>query len=165
MSNPFYTMLIGLPASGKSTHRKLIEDENKYNHYDYYVYSSDDLIVNYAESIGKTYNDVFQDYIKEATSISESLLDDAFSKNKDIIDDHTNLSIKTRKKKLQKIPSHYVKSAIILLTPDHDEWNRRLSNRPGKTIPKHVLESMVNSFSIPTHDEGFDNIICWGKNE
>ena len=43
-------------------------------------------------------------------------------------------------------------------TPDADELAKRLSNRPGKTIPAHVMRSMIENFDMPTEDEGFTEI-------
>jgi hypothetical protein len=40
-----------------------------------------------------------------------------------------------------------------------EEWNRRLDSRPGKTIPAHVLSSMIEHYEVPTEAEGFDKII------
>ena len=34
----------------------------------------------------------------------------------------------------------------------------RMANRPGKTIPDSVIESMMDSFVRPVLDEGFDTV-------
>jgi predicted kinase len=48
--------------------------------------------------------------------------------------------------------------AVVFKTPPREELDRRLANRPGKEIPKHVLASMIKNFEIPTEEEGFKEI-------
>jgi len=43
-------------------------------------------------------------------------------------------------------------------TPEHEELMRRLTSRPGKEIPDHIIASMISSFEMPTEDEGFKEI-------
>jgi gluconate kinase len=50
----------------------------------------------------------------------------------------------------------YYEIKAIHRRADYDEHMRRLENRPGKTIPKHVLLSMQANFQVPTEAEGFE---------
>ena len=43
-------------------------------------------------------------------------------------------------------------------TPDRDELDVRLSGRPGKHIPKNVIDSMIASWEEPSLEEGFKEI-------
>jgi gluconate kinase len=47
--------------------------------------------------------------------------------------------------------------AVVFLTPDRSELDVRLSGRPGKHIPKNVVDSMIAGFEMPTEEE-FDEI-------
>jgi predicted kinase len=149
---PKFYMLIGVPASGKSTWRK----ENA-GHAE--IISTDDIIDHRAASMGLTYNDVFKDTIKEATRLANDHAYKAFRMNKDVIWDQTNLTAKSRKPKLAYVPNDWEKIAVVFLTPEDAEWQRRLASRPGKSIPQHILMGMRDSIVMPTEEEGFHEII------
>jgi predicted kinase len=150
---PIFLMMVGLPASGKSTLVDILKGPNDV------VLSTDNWLENYAKNIGRTYNDVFTK-MPEAFKAAEMHmgydLQDAIARGSDIVWDQTNLYPKTRKAKLAKIPKHYEKICINVVTPDPDEWERRLRSRPGKIIPQHVLDSMSKSLVYATPEEGFD---------
>lgn len=150
MSNLY--MLVGVPGSGKSTWLKNIGVPN----FNCMVVSSDYYIDQYAEEHGKTYSEVFAEAVGWATQMMEEDLEFAIENDLDIYWDQTNLNAKTRMKKLAKIPFSYKKIAVVFPVPEREEWLRRLDSRPGKTIPRHILENMLKSFEMPTTDEGFD---------
>jgi predicted kinase len=152
---PKLYMLIGAPGTGKSTwvaHQKLDWSRTA-------LASSDGHIDQYAKSLGKTYSDVFQDYMGTATQLMMNDITDAIDKDYDIIWDQTNMSAKARKRKLKMIPSHYEKYAVVFELPNETEHARRLASRPGKNISADIINNMVNSFNMPTTGEGFDHII------
>jgi predicted kinase len=148
---PKFYMLIGVPASGKSTWRKANAGHAE-------IISTDDIIDHRAASMGLTYNDVFKDTIKEATRLANDHAYKAFRMNKDVIWDQTNLTAKSRKPKLALVPEHWEKIAVVFLTPDDAEWQRRLASRPGKSIPQHILMGMRDSMVFPDPEEGFNRI-------
>ena len=156
MNDLVYIMLIGVPASGKST---FIEEYLMYDSGDYMLYSSDHHIMDYAEGMDKTYDEIFPDFIKDAIREADSWRDFALRENLDVIDDHTNLTVNTRAKRLQVIPDKYTKIGLVFDIPEPLEHQRRLNSRPGKTIPGSVMTGMINSFMPPSYSEGFD-IIC-----
>jgi gluconate kinase len=47
---------------------------------------------------------------------------------------------------------------VVFPTPDRNELDVRLSGRPGKHIPKNVVDSMIAGFEMPTEEEGFVQI-------
>ena len=145
---PTIYMLIGVPASGKSTWVEKHKD-------DALIVSTDDLIEAYAADNSKTYNEVFKEQIKIATKIAMEHAQAAFASDQDVIWDQTNLSKKSRKSKLAMVPEHYCKKAVFFATPPEEEWQRRLNSRPGKSIPAHILDSMVEMLEMPELDEGW----------
>jgi len=149
-------MLIGVPASGKST---WVEEFTKRNNC--IVLSTDNYIQSLAEHKNLTYDEVFEHAIKEATAELKRELAWALKYGMNIIWDQTNLTPKSRRSKLGMIPGHYHsdyhKIAVVFPTPAFAEHARRLE-RPGKTIPAPVLKSMIEQFTPPTLDEGFDEI-------
>ena len=165
MSKPICTVMVGLPAMGKST---LVEGERAiYKGIDFpvFVYSTDDLLEAAAKDLGSTYDEVFETMIKSVTEAANASLDVAVKKRQDIIWDQTNLGAKKRAKIINRMrqAGYQVRcDCIVPPEPGHFDdlkvWKRRLENRPGKTIPQHVLSNMWESYAEPTVDEGFDMI-------
>lgn len=149
---PKIYMLIGVPGSGKST---WVQDQDWAK--DIPVVSSDRFIDAEAKRQGKTYNEVFNDYVKIATRLMENQALICQANNLDIIWDQTNTSAKSRKNKLSMLPA-YEKIAIVFRTPEAEEHARRLANRPGKAIPDSVMQSMIANLQEPTEEEGFSEI-------
>lgn len=154
---PELVMLCGIPCSGKSTY------VNKLRDYEYWensvVLSTDNYIEEQAKRLGMTYNEVFQDCIDEATRQLEMSFVRAKEEGKRIIWDQTNLSIKTRKKKLTKVPSIY-KRTVVWFQVDLEEALKRNGTREGKFIPESILKRMYHQFEVPTLEEGFDFVSC-----
>lgn len=152
-----FIMLVGLPGSGKST---WTGNERFRRWPNIVVISTDDYIERMAAKEGKTYTQVFDKYIKEATRQMEVDLLDAVSKRRDIIWDQTNLTVKSRKNKLSKIPDCYLKRAINFKCRK-DVLGTRLEQRfqsTGKFIPAEIMESMGRSFQAATTAEGFEQV-------
>lgn len=147
-------MLIGIPGSGKSTwflNQKF--DDNTI------LISSDFFIESYAKLYEKTYDQVFNDVKNLSIKKMNELLLDSINQSKNIVWDQTSLSVKSRRKKLKKIPNYYKKIAVVFTIPSADELKKRLSQRPGKTISPKLIQSMISRFEMPTVQEGFDEII------
>ena len=145
-------MMIGVPGSGKST---WIANQNWIQ--DCVIVSTDNLIEAEAERQGKTYNEVFKDYIDTATGMMREQVAAAVAEGRDIIWDQTNTVAKSRKGKLTLVKG-YRKIAVVFAVPEPAELEQRLAGRPGKTIPGHVLDTMIKGFAVPTEEEGFDEI-------
>lgn len=145
-------MLIGVPGSGKSTWISNQEWSK-----DCAVVSSDRYIDEEANRQGKTYNEVFKDYVNIATRLMDNHVLVAQANGKDIIWDQTNTSAKTRKSKLAKL-NDYEKIAVFFKTPKASELTKRLASRPGKNIPWEVMTNMINGLEFPTNEEGFSDI-------
>lgn len=145
-------ILIGVPASGKSTWRfgkSLTHD----------IISTDDIIEEIAMDYGFTYNEAFNSLIKFAEKVMWSEFDYSIAADNDIIIDRTNLT-KARSRFIEPLKkAGYKVTAVVFPIPEKDEWERRLNSRTGKSIPKDVIENMVKSFQFPELYEGFDEII------
>lgn len=145
-------VLVGVPGSGKSTWVANQEWAK-----DCVYVSSDNHVEAYAKSVGKTYSEVFDEYITTAVKLMFSDAESARDAGKDIIWDQTSTSIKARKKKLNMLPK-YNAIAVVFPTPDATELAKRLASRPGKEIPSEVMKFMTDSLVVPTEDEGFEEI-------
>lgn len=159
MSKPICTVMVGLPAMGKST---LVEGMYKS---DTFIYSTDNILERIADQLGKTYDDVFEKHIKSATEEAGINLAYAIKEHRDIIWDQTNLGVKKRKNiinRMKKAGYQVRCDCIVPFEDDYDDnkevWAERLASRPGKTIPENVLYNMMDSYVRPTIEEGFDMI-------
>lgn len=155
MSHPTFTMLVGLPGSGKSTYAAGLTGDFTY-------LSTDALVEARAAELGLTYNDVWPDYIGEASRIIDEDFRAAVKARRSIVWDQTNLSPKKRRRVLSQLPKEYHKVCRVI-TVNEDLRQERLLRRPGKTIPAHVDKSMRESFVYPDKAEGFDLIVVHGE--
>ena len=144
--------LIGVPGAGKSTWIKN-QDWAK----DIPVVSTDNFVEYYAKQQGKTYNEVFKEYMPIAVRLMANQALVCQANNLDVIWDQTSVSVSSRKKKFNTLPK-YEHIAIVFATPDQEELAKRLASRPGKNIPDHVMKSMIDTFVMPTEEEGFKEI-------
>lgn len=145
-------ILVGVPGSGKST---WVNNQEWAKNCAYI--STDKIVEEYATSQGKTYTEVFEDYMPTAVTLMSSQVQLARQQGRDIIWDQTSTTVVTRKKKFRMLPDYY-HIAIVFPIPDKEELTRRLNSRPGKIIPADVVESMIYRFQTPTEDEGFKEI-------
>lgn len=147
-------VLVGVPGSGKSTWIKNQEWAK-----DIPVVSTDRFIETYAEQQGKTYNEVFDEWMPKAVKLMANQVHICKANNTDIIWDQTSTTIGARRKKLNMCPEYY-KIAVVFKTPDEEELQRRLNSRVGKAIPENVMRSMKDQLNNepPTLEEGFNEI-------
>lgn len=152
---PTLYMLVGVPASGKST---WIETQN-FDPETTVILSTDKYIDVEAARQNKTYSQVFSSYVKRATAIMNAGLKMAVKDKMNIVWDQTNVTAKARAKKLEQVPSNYRKVAVFFPTPEANERQRRLASRPGKIIPPNVMLAMSSTLEMPSVDEGFDEVV------
>jgi len=144
--------LVGVPGSGKST---WVDSQ------DWALtcakVSTDKWVEIYAKEVGRTYSEVFTDFMPTAVELMAKEVVAAREMNRDIIWDQTSTTVVSRAKKFRMLPD-YEHIAVVFKTPEQDELKRRLKGRPGKVIPKRVIETMIESWEDPTEEEGFTQI-------
>jgi predicted kinase len=144
--------LVGVPCSGKST---WVDNQ------DWALpcakISTDKWVEIYAKEVGRTYSEVFVDFMPTAVDLMAKEVIAARELKRDIIWDQTSTTIASRKKKFRMLPD-YEHIAVVFETPEHKELVRRMFGRPGKDIPDHVIASMIAGFEMPTEEEGFTEI-------
>lgn len=155
---PKCTILVGVPASGKSTWFSKNKTATMA------PISTDNIIEFMGSLFGFTYDQIFSDSIKLADKIMWKRLEWNAERSNDVVIDRTNLTAKSRKKFIDYLkPYGYEFEAVVFPLPgtiefSEEEWFRRLDSRQGKTIPNAVLASMVNSAQMPSEEEGFTKI-------
>lgn len=145
-------MLIGVPCSGKSSWHC---DQEWLQHAAYI--STDIYVEEYAKNMGKTYSEVFQEVMPKCVEYMTGDVIHAREAGRDIVWDQTSTSIASRAKKFRMLPEYHA-IAVVFRTPSRDELDVRLSGRPGKHIPKKVIDNMIQNWEEPTLEEGFKEI-------
>jgi predicted kinase len=145
-------VLVGVPGSGKST---WIQNQDWAGNC--VTVSTDAFVEQEALRQGRTYNEVFDDYMPTAVKLMADQVVEAREAGQDIIWDQTSTTVASRKKKFKMLPNYYA-VAVVFPTPEPAELERRLAGRPGKNIPWNVMQGMISGFKTPTEEEGFDEI-------
>ena len=146
--------LIGVPGAGKSTWIK-----DQIWALGLTVVSTDAFVEDYARAQGKTYSEVFTDYMPTAVDLMAEQVIRARELGHTVIWDQTSTTIASRARKFNMLPD-YEHIAVVFRTPEHKELVRRLSSRweSGKIVPEHVVASMIAGWEEPTNEEGFKEI-------
>lgn len=140
-------MMIGLPASGKSTiAEKISKSEGAI------IVSSDEIR---KELLGDINDQSKNNLIFETV---EERIKFCLANNQDVIFDATNINYKKRRAFLQRMRSLYSFEAIaILIATPYEECLIRNVQRERK-VPEEVIKKMYYSFYVPQYYEGFDYI-------
>lgn len=144
--------LIGVPASGKSTWIK-----DQIWALGLTIVSTDVWVEDFAKRMGKTYSEVFTEYMPTAVNLMADQVVLARKQSHSIIWDQTSTTIKSRARKFNMLPN-YEHIAVVFRTPDIDTLKERLASRPGKEVPWEVVQAMIDNWEEPTEEEGFKEI-------
>ena len=144
--------LIGVPGAGKSTWVAAQEWALICSHV-----STDKWVEIYAQEVGKTYSEVFADFMPTAVDLMAKEVVVARELKRDIIWDQTSTTVKSRARKFNMLPD-YDHIAIVFPTPDLDVLKQRLASRAGKEVPWEVVQGMIDNWEEPTEEEGFKEI-------
>jgi predicted kinase len=151
---PKLWVLVGVPGSGKTT---WIANQTWDMSKTAFI-STDDHVEAHAREQGKTYSEVFDEYMPTAIARMTEQVYAARASGKDIVWDQTSTTIKSRARKFRMLPEY---EAVAIVFPDlpDEELRRRLQSRPGKVIPQRVIYQMREHFEMPTLTEGFKEVI------
>jgi predicted kinase len=144
--------LIGVPCAGKSTWIK-----NQVWALGLTIVSTDAFVEDYARAQGKTYSEVFKDYMPRAVELMAEQVVRARTLGHTILWDQTSTTIASRTRKFNMLPD-YEHIAVVFTTPDIAVLKERLASRPGKEVPWEVVQGMIDNFEMPTLEEGFKEI-------
>lgn len=156
---PTFTVLVGLPMCGKSTWtaQNIMEGD--------VILSLDGIM----EEAGKMFHGIDNDYemcyrtvdVKLIKRIYNDRFDLAIKERKNIIVDKTNLTVKTRRRLLARVPREYRRIAVTfnwdMLVLEERNQQRRITH--NKFIPASVIKSMSEQYVAVGSDEGFNTII------
>ena len=149
---PKLYMLVGVPGSGKSTWINQQDWADQCS-----IVSTDRYVEEHARQQGKTYGEIFEEYMPIAVRLMTNQVLIAQANHRDIIWDQTSTTQTSRAKKFRMLPEYYA-IAVVFPTPEPEELARRLASRPGKTIPPEVIARMIADWEEPDLSEGFKEI-------
>lgn len=141
-----FIMMVGLPASGKSTiAEELSIKENAI------IHASDELRKElFGDENTNDKNDVlFQELHKR--------IKNDLSEGRNVIYDATNIDSKRRKAFLQEIKGLNVFKKCILAVKPYEECVAQNASRE-RSVPEYVIRKMLLNFTIPQWYEGWDDI-------
>ena len=145
-----FTMLVGLPSSGKSTFAEKLQRIYGNGTTETVIVSSDSYREkNYGkEEIQGNNNKLFEEIHNDILKY--------LSEGKNVIFDATNLIRKFRVSIVQRLPKEVIKECIVIAT----SYGRCLerNNLRERKVPVNVIDRMWKSFQIPSFTEGFDMI-------
>lgn len=147
MEETRFMMLVGLPASGKSTFAKEV------------IEGRDDIVYLSSDEIRKEiYGDEnIQDNPARIFKLMEGRTKQAFKDGKHVIYDATNVSRKRRRGLLQQLPKNIHKTAVYFATDFNVVKNQNSSRE--RVVPQEVIDKMYKTLQVPIYSEGWDNIV------
>ena len=143
----FAIMLVGLPASGKSTYAEKLA-----KHVNVEIISSDTIR---AELTGDINN---QDRNNEVFEIVYRRVEEALHEGKNIIVDSTALKVDYRKKFVEICKKFEVFCIVWEITSSVKTCLRRNTKR-DRQVPEDIILQMAESYELPQLSEGFDMIV------
>ena len=144
--------LIGVPAAGKTT---WLRSQNWITDMEYV--STDYHVHTYAKEQGKTYSEVFKEFMPRAVELMAKEVIAAREAGRDIIWDQTSTTVKSRARKFRMLPDYW-HVAVVFQTPAIPVLKERLALRVNQPIPWEVVQGMLDNFEMPTNAEGFAEI-------
>lgn len=147
---PHLYMLIGTACTGKSTWATQWRKD-----FPSVWLDTDTWLINYAQISNISYSEALKYHYREAEDRLLDMAKYAISDRVDVIWDQTNLTIKSRRWKLEMFKD-YVKHAITFTPPKKtkEAWLTR-RNRGLKVIPWSIIEEQEARYQPPTTGEGF----------
>ena len=150
--NHTVTILIGLPACGKSTYASSFPN----------VVSRDNCLLEYFPS--DSYDEAYakshaNDESRAAfNAYFESYIQSIASRQVDTIIDMTMLSLSDRRSMMAKFPKARFKAIVFLPTLATIYSRNAIRSKTGKTLSPEVYNHMMTKFVMPVLEEGFEAI-------
>ena len=158
LKSPYVLILVGTPLAGKSFFcNSFIKEINP----DIDIISRDQILLDVHGS--DDYNAAFSSVNQK--EVDKKLISE-FSRlsreGKNVIVDMTHMTSKRRRYNLSFFGKEYYKLAVIfpILTEEqYAERNKKRTLEENKSIPLHVLRSMISSYQPISSSEGFNHTI------
>src|SRR3954447_729241 len=154
---PSVYVLMGLPGSGKTTWRsRCVAEREGAAH----AVARDDVVENIASLHGITYAEAWRTFSKIIDKEFRRRLTEAFTLDKDVVVDNTNLTAKDRRRIFSRAPEDWEKVGVIFDVPEQWLVHRLLTRTDagGKRIAPWLVQRMRLDW-VPPAPEDFDRIL------
>lgn len=142
---PKLIMMIGLPASGKTTFANKLEEDG------YIVHSSDKIRKELFDNMDNQDNNTLV-----FGTLHKRIITDLYEGN-NVIFDATNMSMKRRRAFLESLNKiDCIRHAVVMATPFNECIERDKARE--RTVGAHIIDRMYRQFQFPMYQEGFDDI-------
>lgn len=141
-------MLVGIPASGKSTWAKTQSDKDV-------VYICLDKIREKLYGDENIQGEWSEINIELTTQLLNAIKD---NKVKTVVYDATNVKSKYRKEFLNKWGDNFNEKCAVYFPPDL-ERSKKWNKQRDRQVPEKVIERMYDNIEKPTKEEGFNVVI------
>ena len=143
---PFFIMMIGLPASGKSTYAQELAEKYNAN-----IHWSDEIRKELSGDINNQHiNDIVFSTLHKRVKYD-------LSNGKSCIYDSTNINYKRRMAFLQELNKIPCEKICILMATPYEECLKNNANRDRK-VPEEVIERMYKHIDVQDIFEGWGDI-------
>lgn len=133
------------------------------------VLSTDTWLTEFAHQKDISYQKAFERHYEEAVAYLKENLDRAIDLGINVYWDQTNLTVKSRARKLEFFPDDWCKKAIVCTVGlETLLWRRQTCKTYHRRheVPEFEVRRQHGSFELPTLEEGFDDIFPpWFKLE
>ena len=140
-----FIMLVGLPASGKSTYAEKLKEQG------YHIHSSDAIREELTGDVNA------QDKNTDVFAVLHKRVKDDLSNRISCVYDATNMSMKRRKTFLNEIKKYNCRKKCVLFIMPVEVCKERNNTRERK-VPDNVFDKMLKQFDVPMRYEGWDDI-------
>lgn len=155
---PVLIVMVGLPASGKSSVAKPLCELIRKERGACVVVSSDSYIERWAKELGATYQEVFAKCSGPATRRMWEDLRQAARRGVPIVQDRLNHTRQARERCLREAGTRHFRVAAVM--PFDVEGSReRNRQREGRAVPDCEFLRISEKYEAPQEDEGFHAIL------
>lgn len=140
-----FIMLVGLPASGKSTYADKLKQKG------YHIHSSDAIRQELTGDVN------VQNKNADVFNVLHKRIKNDLSNNISCVYDATNMNMRRRRTFLNEIKKYECHKKCILFVVPIETCKERNNNRDRK-VPDAVFDKMLRQFDVPMEYEGWDEI-------
>jgi len=145
-------MMVGLPASGKTTWVNKFLKENPYKNYNILGTSA---ILNKMTIEGKSRKEIHEgkwaDILRVVTSCNQDMIELASKRRRNFIIDQPNVYANAQKKKVE--PFIGFKRSAVVVVPTSKQHNERIESQEEKNFPIGVIEELRANLTLPKEDD------------
>ena len=155
-------MMVGLPASGKTTWCKKYQKDHPEERFS--ILGTNSIMEQmrvFNLQRKRNYHGRFDKLMDAASKVHNKLFDIVKQKKRNLILDQTNVYVNARRRKISNF-RHFGEKQGVVVVVSQAELDRRTAAREkieGKLVPDHAVLEMKRNFVLPEITDGFSSIV------